>query len=64
MGTIDKDKLVKLSNAQKRMLQYSYLKDWSKGKLTGLDCIVKIVEREKLIFINKDILEAAKNETQ
>lgn len=62
MDKVNKDTVIKLSQKQKRVLQYRTLRGWSEGKLTGIDCIEKILEYEKLIFINESILEAARDE--
>ena len=64
MDKIDTTKVVKLSERWKRVLQYKALKDWSTHKITGVTCIETILEYEKLIFVNKDILEECKHETE
>jgi hypothetical protein len=45
----------------RRKLQYQVLKQWDQGKITGLDCINKIVDFEKLIYLNKDIITGSVN---
>lgn len=64
MDQVDKDKIIKLSTSEKRLLQYKTLLSWSTGKITGVECIEKILELEKLIFINESIIKAARNETE
>lgn len=44
------------STDRRRELQYKVLKDWDMGKLTGLDCIQRIIDLEKIVPLNKDII--------
>lgn len=41
---------------KRRDLQFHILVDWNNGKLTGDECIERIVELEKLVFLDKNII--------
>ena len=42
----------KLSLEARRERQYSVLKDWDQSKMTGRQCIERIVDLEKIIYID------------
>jgi hypothetical protein len=40
---------------ERRLRQYSEMKKWDVGKITGIECIENIIELEKIIFIGNKI---------
>lgn len=40
---------------ERRLRQYSEMKKWDIGKITGIECIENIIELEKIIFIGNKI---------
>lgn len=47
------EEIFKNSQISKRNKQYDILKDWYDGKITGRECIEKIVELEKVFFLHQ-----------
>jgi hypothetical protein len=45
------EQISKNSEMTKRNKQYDILKEWYDGKITGRECIQKIVELEKVFFL-------------
>ena len=42
---------------KRRELQHQVLKDWDKGSLTARECIERILDLEKIIVLDKNILQ-------
>ena len=53
--------LVKISQEERRQLQYLALKKWDAGHLTGLETIEEILDLEKIIKIDINKIREARN---
>ena len=54
----------KLSLEARRERQYSILKDWDQSKMTGRQCIERIVDLEKIIYIDSHELRKKDGQVQ
>ena len=45
---------------ERRLRQYSEMKKWDIGKITGIECIENIIELEKIVFIGNKMQQPKK----
>lgn len=48
-------KVLEEATKERRLRQYSEMKKWDIGKITGIECIENIIELEKIVFIGNKI---------
>lgn len=53
-------KLVEINLEDRRQIQYMYMKEWDLGVLTGSEAIQKIVDAERVIFIDAATIKRAR----
>ena len=54
-------KLVDINHEDRRTLQYMTMKEWDLGYLTGTEAIERILDLERIIHVDLDVLRRAKS---
>ena len=61
MSNMKNQGIKEISLDKRRELQYAAILEWDKGKLSGTECIERIVDLEKLVFLDPKIIHGEPN---